>query len=60
MPTKEVRELKKKAAGAEWKNFKIAWQHLSWSWRIIFIIGIITTIRLVYNLGVLIRSLLTG
>ena len=59
MPTKEVRMMKKgmRERMAELKNFEKAWKYLSFGWRIILVLGILTTIWIIFKLGQFLRIL---
>lgn len=58
MISKKTKQLKKELKDSELSDVKIAWQHLNWSWKIVFIIGIISTVWIFYKLGVYIGNLI--
>ena len=50
MASKKTKKLKKQLQTSEGNDLKIAWHYLNWGWRIIFIVGIITTMWFFYKL----------
>ncbi len=55
MTSDQTKKLKKQLAESETKDFKIAWQHLSWEWKIFLVVGMIilalTIIKISFRFG---------
>ena len=51
MTTNQTKELKKKLGESQIRDFKIAWKHMNWQHKAIYVLGCIALSYLSYKLG---------